>query len=215
MIYTYKTQRWTLARIAPACSSDSSFPAEQPDMSPATCGVYSHSRRNTDLNFLCSHCRTLAKFFLFPPSYHIVLICLVIVHTIFIRHLLVSPPPNIFTQLRIHINTPTDTIRHALVQHTHPVFSTGSTSPIDTTLPDHIESLINRLRSLEARSLYIRCVLHTHLNLPVSSAFNQIRTRHPCVTAPTAPPHPILLSSLSHTHYCSTFAQRPLSAYSR
>src|ERR1700728_3016160 len=94
------------------------------------------------------------------PPYHTVLACLVIVHTIFIRHLLVYPPRNIFTQLRIHISAPTEAIRHALIQHTHPALSTDSTSPIDTTLPEHIESLINRLRSLEAQSLYIRCVLH-------------------------------------------------------
>src|ERR1700728_5145233 len=99
------------------------------------------------------------------PPYHTVLACLVIVHTVFIRHLLVTPPRNIFTQLRIHISAPTDAIRHALIQHTHPVPSTGL---MDTTLPEHIESLLNRLRSLEARSLYIRCALDIHLNLPVS-----------------------------------------------
>jgi hypothetical protein len=49
------------------------------------------------------------------PPYHTALTYLVIVHTIFIRHLLVSPP-NIVTQLRMHISAPTNTTLAALLR---------------------------------------------------------------------------------------------------
>jgi hypothetical protein len=77
-----------------------------------------------------------------------------------------SHPLNIITQPRIHISAPMEVIRHALVQHANPVLSTNSTSPIDTTLPEHIESLIYCLRSLAPNAIAIHQVRSTHPSQP-------------------------------------------------
>ena len=68
---------------------------------------------------------------------------IIIVHSFYIFYILLSTrPPNIFTRLNLPIDAPIHTIRSALLNHTH--------------IPEHTESLLNRLRFPESRTLYIR-----------------------------------------------------------
>jgi hypothetical protein len=58
--------------------------------------------------------------------------------------LLLQPPPNLFSGLRIPFTTPAPTIRALLLQRTDP-------------LSDTLELLITKLASFEVRTLYARC----------------------------------------------------------
>jgi hypothetical protein len=62
--------------------------------------------------------------------------------------LLLQPPPNLFSGLRIPFTTPAPTIRALLLQRTDP--------PSDMLSPS-LELLITKLASFEVRTLYARC----------------------------------------------------------
>lgn len=62
-------------------------------------------------------------------------------------YLLLHPPTNVFSALRIPLTTPAPTIRALLLQHSDP--------PKDT-LPQHLEILLSKLGSFEVRTLYMR-----------------------------------------------------------
>lgn len=67
--------------------------------------------------------------------------------TYILYSILITPPPNLFTGLRIPFTTPAPTIRALLLQHTNP--------PSDM-LPNELELLITKLASFEVRTLYAR-----------------------------------------------------------
>jgi hypothetical protein len=62
-------------------------------------------------------------------------------------YLLLHPPTNVFSALRIPFTTPAPTIRALLLQHSDP--------PKDT-LPPHLEALFTKLGSFEVRTIYVR-----------------------------------------------------------
>jgi hypothetical protein len=62
--------------------------------------------------------------------------------------LLLQPPPNLFSGLRIPLTTPAPTIRALLLQRT---------DPLSDMLPPSLELLITKLASFEVRTLYARC----------------------------------------------------------
>lgn len=71
---------------------------------------------------------------------------LLLVHSLSAVHtLLLQQPPNIFSALQIPVNTPTDVIRALLHRQ--------SRTP---ELNEELQTLLQRLASFEARSLYIR-----------------------------------------------------------
>ncbi|KIY71370.1 hypothetical protein CYLTODRAFT_369495 [Cylindrobasidium torrendii FP15055 ss-10] len=68
------------------------------------------------------------------------------IYAIFLLHnAAVHPPPNIFTRLHMPLSTPTDAIRAFLLSKTDL-----------PDLPEHIEVLLKRLSSLEARLVFVR-----------------------------------------------------------
>ncbi|KAF8632146.1 hypothetical protein AX17_004888 [Amanita inopinata Kibby_2008] len=66
-------------------------------------------------------------------------------HTLYLLRTLSAPPPNVFSALKIPVNTPTNYIRAILTQHTP-----------NGQLPQHTSALLERLDSWDMRSLYIR-----------------------------------------------------------
>ena len=75
---------------------------------------------------------------------------IVAVHSIWILYkLLVHPPLNIFTSLRVPLTTPAATLRKMLLSRSIPRVE---------TLPQPVEELIMRLSSFDIRTLYIRLV---------------------------------------------------------
>ena len=73
----------------------------------------------------------------------------VLAHTLHLLYVLrTQPPPNLFTALKIPVNTATDVIQ-ALLQRS-----------ADAPLPQPISRLLDRLSSFEMRALYVRCVVH-------------------------------------------------------
>lgn len=73
---------------------------------------------------------------------------LLLVNAIYILYsLLLQPPPNIFSSLRIPFTTPAPTIRALLLQRTGPMVQ---------ALPPEMELLLTKLASFEVRTLYAR-----------------------------------------------------------
>jgi len=71
---------------------------------------------------------------------------LLVLHSLYISYIVTfSPPPNVFKSLRIPLTMPTPAIRDAIV----------SLSPSEP-LPASLEALLVRLRSFDARALYVR-----------------------------------------------------------
>ena len=69
-----------------------------------------------------------------------------LVHTLYSLHtLLVNSPQNIFIELGLPLNTPSDSIRAILLQRTN-----------DTVLPPETDRLLTKLNLLEVRRLYVR-----------------------------------------------------------
>ncbi|KAK7035463.1 hypothetical protein VNI00_011756 [Paramarasmius palmivorus] len=109
--------------------------------------------------FLVTSSITLLSWFLFfpklpfvnrsttnPPILRKGISVLVLAHTLFILYrIIILPPPNIFTRLRLPLGIPADSIRSLLLQVSD-----------DTELPRPIENVLKRLGSFEMRTLYIR-----------------------------------------------------------
>jgi hypothetical protein len=77
---------------------------------------------------------------------------LVLLHTIYILYtILVTPPPNLFSRLRIPLITPSDKIRTLLLAR--------AGLPADALLPTSLEDLLTRLAAFDVRTTYIRLVL--------------------------------------------------------
>ena len=75
-----------------------------------------------------------------------------LLHTLYILHaLLVSPPQNIFSSLKLPLNIPSEYLYAKLVE------SYGG----ETNLPSSVASLPKRLGSMELRTLYVRYIALT------------------------------------------------------
>ncbi|KIM71348.1 hypothetical protein PILCRDRAFT_54875, partial [Piloderma croceum F 1598] len=75
----------------------------------------------------------------------------VLPHTLYILYiLLVKTPPNIFTRLHIPLTMSSDKIRAELLKH-----SSVESGPAPG-LPKHLETLLKRLSSFDARNIYVR-----------------------------------------------------------
>ncbi|KAF8636356.1 hypothetical protein AX16_011007 [Volvariella volvacea WC 439] len=80
------------------------------------------------------------------PMLHTALNVFVVVHSVYwLRALLFYPTSNIFTAFKIPLNAPSDLIRELLQQRIG-----------DLILPRHLEVLLKRLSSFDARTLYLR-----------------------------------------------------------
>jgi hypothetical protein len=66
----------------------------------------------------------------------------------FVYQLIVLPPLNIYTRLKIPLNTPADAIRSILIQQS----DTGD-------LPKPLETLLKHLGSFDVKTYYVRCVV--------------------------------------------------------
>jgi hypothetical protein len=69
----------------------------------------------------------------------------------FLYQIIVLPPVNIFTRLKIPLNTPADAIRSILIQQS----DTGD-------LPAPLAMLLKHLGSFDVKTYYVRCVQFTH-----------------------------------------------------
>ena len=76
-------------------------------------------------------------------SLGLVLHSLLILYALILRY-----PPNIFQRLKIPLTTPSDSIRTILL--------TRAGLPQDAPLPRPLETLLTRLSSFDARTLYVR-----------------------------------------------------------
>lgn len=82
-----------------------------------------------------------------------VLSFLLLVHTLYTLHqLLVAQPPNIFKSLDLPPNTAPDYLRETLVERL------GGAERNVTGIPPYLDTLLKRLGSMDARSLYFRYV---------------------------------------------------------
>jgi hypothetical protein len=77
-----------------------------------------------------------------PQRTRSILSLLLLIHSLHCLHNLLLSPPNIFSALRIPINTPTDSIRALLLRK--------------YDLDPELESLLKRLASFDTRTLYPR-----------------------------------------------------------
>ena len=83
---------------------------------------------------------------------HTLLNIFVLLHTISILYTLVlRTPPNIFTRLGIPLTTSSDIIRQTLLKYATP----------EGSLPKHLDTLVKRLSSFDARNIYVRYALYT------------------------------------------------------
>jgi hypothetical protein len=86
-------------------------------------------------------------------SFHAWLNIFVLLHTLCILCiLLVKTPPNIFTRLHIPLTMSSDKIRTELLKH-------ASVDSVPAGLPKHLETLLKRLSSFDARNIYVRFCL--------------------------------------------------------
>ena len=80
--------------------------------------------------------------------FHVWLNIFVLLHTLYILYiLLVQTPLNIFTRLHIPLTMSSDKIRSELL---------GMESVSAAGLPKHLETLLKRLSSFDARNIYVR-----------------------------------------------------------
>ena len=71
---------------------------------------------------------------------------LVLLHSLyFLYQIIVLPPVNIFTRLKLPVNTPADAIRSILLQQSDTV-----------DLPAPLETLLKHLKSFDVKTYYIR-----------------------------------------------------------
>ena len=83
--------------------------------------------------------------------FHELLNTFVLLHTVYILYmLLVKSPPNIFTRLHLPFTMSSDKIRSILLKHA------GVESIQTAALPKHLETLLKRLSSFDARNIYVR-----------------------------------------------------------
>ncbi|KIJ96971.1 hypothetical protein K443DRAFT_268614 [Laccaria amethystina LaAM-08-1] len=95
---------------------------------------------------LCLSTPWLFQIFRKPRLLQCLLSLALLVHTLYSLHtLLVISPQNIFTELKLPLNTPTDSIRAILLQRTS-----------DTALPPETDRVLTKLKLLEVRRLYVR-----------------------------------------------------------
>lgn len=79
--------------------------------------------------------------------FHALLNVFAFLHTISILYvLLLRSPPNIFTRLHIPLTTSSEKIRAILLKYAGP----------NLGLPKHLETLLTRLSSFDARNIYVR-----------------------------------------------------------
>jgi len=98
---------------------------------------------------LCLSTPWLFQIFRKPRLLQSLLSLALLVHTLYSLHtLLVNSPKNIFTELKLPLNTPTDSIRAILLQRTS-----------DTALPPETDRVLTKLKLLEVRRLYVRWVI--------------------------------------------------------
>jgi hypothetical protein len=98
---------------------------------------------------LCLSTPWLFQIFRKPRLLQCLLSLALLVHTLYSLHtLLVISPQNIFTELKLPLNTPTDSIRAILLQRTS-----------DTALPPETDRVLTKLKLLEVRRLYVRWVI--------------------------------------------------------
>ncbi|KAG7447007.1 uncharacterized protein BT62DRAFT_97226 [Guyanagaster necrorhizus] len=72
--------------------------------------------------------------------------CFLLLHSIFLAYsIILLPPPNIFTALRVPLSMPADSIRSLLLKNSD-----------ERELPRAIEQLLGRMGSFETRTLYVR-----------------------------------------------------------
>ena len=99
-------------------------------------------------------------YYLFSPYNHPskfttkdqVLSLLLLIHTLYTLHpILVSQPPNIFKFLDLPPNVPPDNLRETLVERLG-----GGDGQNVTVIPAYLDTLLKRLGSMDARSLYFR-----------------------------------------------------------
>jgi len=94
--------------------------------------------------FLLSHGNSQASSSRFPNLFNL----FVLLHTFYILFtLLFKPPPNLFKRLHIPLTTSSDQIRALLLKHA------GVDSVV---LPKHLETLLTRLSSFDARNIFVR-----------------------------------------------------------
>jgi len=89
--------------------------------------------------------------------FHASLNVFVLLHTLYILYaLLVKTPPNIFTHLHIPLTTSSDKVRAILLKHA------GIDAILTANLPKHLETLLTRLSSFDARNIYVRFCPTSH-----------------------------------------------------
>jgi hypothetical protein len=83
--------------------------------------------------------------------FHASLNLFVLLHSLYIVYiLLMRTPPNFFTRLHIPLTASSDQIRAILLRHA------GVELIPTVTLPKHLETLLKRLSSFDARNIYVR-----------------------------------------------------------
>lgn len=94
--------------------------------------------------------------------FHALLNVFVLSHSLYILYtILVKNPPNIFTRLHIPFTTSSDAIRAKLLKHA------GVDSIPTAVLPKHLETLLARLSSFDARNIYVRFCSISHARKPL------------------------------------------------
>lgn len=85
--------------------------------------------------------------------FHTLLNTFVLLHTLFILYtLILKAPPNLFTRLHVPLTMSSEAIRVILLKHAGRDSIPGQT----VTLPKHLETLLTRLSSFDARNIYVR-----------------------------------------------------------
>ena len=126
-----------------------------------------------------------------PLALHHALSLVVLLHSLFILYLIIVRwPPNIFQRLKIPLTTPSETIRAVLLQR--------AGLPPNASLPRPLETLLTRLASFDARTLYVRYLTSflwrfMRVNCRVTGSgkrpFRTANTAAPSTSTPSLP-HP-------------------------
>ena len=131
-------------------------------------------------------------------SFHAWLNIFVLLHTLCILCiLLVKTPPNIFTRLHIPLTMSSDKIRTELLKH-------ASVDSVPAGLPKHLETLLKRLSSFDARNIYVRfCLISSSDRIFVA------------LTNPAYMPFRFGQSVLQDCEYCHAYDEYALYALPR